>query len=56
VWVTDKDNKVRLEHAMLEGKVFTWEKGADGLYPVQDINCRCTSTAVLDDIWKELGV
>ena len=54
IWVTANDDKVRDEHRDLEGKTFTWENGADGLFPGQDINCRCTSMAVLDDIFDEL--
>ena len=41
VWSTSGDSNVRDSHVSLDGKVFTWEDGADGLYPGTDYNCRC---------------
>ena len=53
VWTTSNDDKVRDEHAELEGQEFTWEKGADGIYPGSEIQCRCVAQAVLTDIIDE---
>lgn len=48
-WVTKGDGKVRETHAELDGKVFDWATGANGLYPGQDYNCRCIAEPVLED-------
>jgi len=41
IWWTVGDNRVRDSHEKLHGKVFTWKDGANGLFPGDDINCRC---------------
>lgn len=55
-WLTVGDNKVRDNHAELEGRIFTWGRGAidTGLlskpgakHPGQDYRCRCFPEPVL---------
>lgn len=41
IWSTMKDDRVRDSHAALEGKVFTWEEGWNGIFPGQEPGCRC---------------
>lgn len=50
-WQTAGDDRVRPEHEDLDGRVFTWASGAgpDGIYPGEEINCRCTSIPVIDE-------
>lgn len=52
-WSTSGDERVRESHRELDGKVFTWEKGAevDGrrIWPGTDYNCRCVALPVIED-------
>ena len=47
IWVTMDDDRVRLEHALLHGRVFSWLFGANGLYPGLEYGCRCKARAKL---------
>ena len=47
IWVTAGDNRVRRRHRRLNGRRFSMRRGADGLFPGQDIQCRCTMMPVL---------
>ncbi|KAB8139275.1 hypothetical protein F9U64_01225 [Gracilibacillus oryzae] len=49
-WSTSGDNRVRDEHADLDGKVFTWKDGANGLYPGTDYGCRCVAEPIEDEL------
>lgn len=58
-WVTSKDERVRDSHKALDGRIFEWDKGAEGpdvdptvrgKRPGEDFNCRCTAAPVLEDI------
>jgi SPP1 gp7 family putative phage head morphogenesis protein len=55
IWRTERDNRVRPEHAALEGKQYTWAQGhpTEGI-PGEPINCRCFPEPVLDEILAEL--
>ena len=44
------DNRVREKHRQLEGKIFSWGTGANGLYPGQDYQCRCWA----EPVWEEI--
>lgn len=46
IWMDCRDERVRPEHAALNGKKFTWEKGANGNYPGKDFKCRCIARPV----------
>lgn len=41
IWRTASDDKVRDEHAMRAGKIYTWDAPPDGDHPGDDYNCRC---------------
>ena len=55
IWRTVQDSAVRDDHAALEGRFFTWDKGAPGLtapgasHPGEDYNCRCFSEPALEE-------
>lgn len=49
-WSTSGDERVRPEHAALDGKVFAYDDPpAIGLPGAAGVNCRCVALAVLDD-------
>ena len=41
VWRTQRDTKVRPEHAANEGRLFSWDSPPATGHPAQDYNCRC---------------
>lgn len=45
-WSAVMDERTRPHHAILDGKTFSWAKGANGLYPGMDYQCRCISYPV----------
>lgn len=50
IWTTSHDERVRPEHAELDGQTFDYATGApslDGALPGQDFQCRCVGVAVL---------
>jgi SPP1 gp7 family putative phage head morphogenesis protein len=50
-WVTRNDGKVRPAHAVKHGRVFPYEGSrAPSFFPGEEINCRCLSVPVVDDI------
>ena len=55
VWRTVGDNRVREQHEPLNGKRFSWKSGADGLFPGQDIQCRCTAEPDIDEVLEKLA-
>lgn len=59
IWRTVNDERVRDEHADLEGEVFSWDdlplnKKGEPIYPGSEIQCRCSSEPVLEDLLEEL--
>lgn len=52
VWSTSHDERVRPEHAELDGQEFTWASGGapDIGHPGEDIMCRCVAIAVTPDL------
>lgn len=48
IWRTVGDNRVRDEHAALEGQEFDLDQGIDGIWPGSEIQCRCFSEPVFD--------
>jgi SPP1 gp7 family putative phage head morphogenesis protein len=55
VWTTSGDERVRPEHADLEGQEFTWESGGDPEegHPGESYNCRCTAYPILPELDEE---
>ena len=49
-WRTVKDERVRDEHAELEGETFSYDDPPNGELPGEAINCRCYAEPVLDQI------
>jgi len=54
IWQTVGDNRVRSQHAELDGKIFTWEDGADGSFPSQPIACRCSAEVNEDEVFESV--
>lgn len=55
-WETAGDEKVREEHAVLQGKRFTWASGGapgEG-HPGEPINCRCTPSPDISGLLESL--
>lgn len=51
IWRTMHDNRVRLEHEMLDGKSFTWDDPpAEEGIPGEAINCRCFAEPDLTEL------
>jgi SPP1 gp7 family putative phage head morphogenesis protein len=49
IWQTADDERVRPEHAALNGKLCSWNKPPlHGLNPGEDYNCRCIATPVFN--------
>lgn len=46
IWDAVMDERTRPSHAILNGKTFSWAKGADGIYPGMEYQCRCVSLPV----------
>lgn len=54
-WVTSMDDRVRASHRALNGKIFSYEEGAEvdgqkGVLPGEPINCRCSLSPILSSI------
>jgi SPP1 gp7 family putative phage head morphogenesis protein len=55
-WSTSLDDRVRDEHAELEGQQFDWLNPPEVGHPGEDINCRCVAIPViaeLDDLFSD---
>lgn len=51
IWSTSQDERVREEHAVLEGEEFTWEDGdPEEGFPGDAEQCRCTAFPVLPEL------
>jgi SPP1 gp7 family putative phage head morphogenesis protein len=50
VWSTSNDERVRPEHAALEGRTFSWNDPPAVGHPGEDIQCRCVALPVLDEL------
>lgn len=48
VWTTAGDERVRPRHAAFNGKTYSWAKGAGGVFPGQEIQCRCVAQPRFD--------
>ncbi len=54
IWQTANDNRVRDEHAALQGEQFDWSDPPEDGHPGEPVNCRCWPEPVLDDILDAL--
>lgn len=46
IWRTKQDSKVRWDHAVREGKMFSWDNPPKGGHPGQAYECRCWAQPV----------
>lgn len=56
VWSTSLDDRVREEHAELEGQTFSWDSPPEPGHPGEDIQCRCVAIPVvaeLDEVFSD---
>lgn len=49
IWRTASDERVRPEHAGMEGKKFKWSEPPTTGHPGEDFQCRCYAEPVFDD-------
>lgn len=47
VWNTSNDERVRDEHAVLEGQIFSWDSPPSVGHPGDDYQCRCVAIPVI---------
>lgn len=52
VWRTSNDDRVRDEHADLEGEVFSYDDPPDEGLPGEAVNCRCHAEPYFEDLLK----
>lgn len=55
VWSTSLDDRVREEHAELEGQTFSWDNPPEPGHPGEDIQCRCVAVPVVEELDDALG-
>jgi SPP1 gp7 family putative phage head morphogenesis protein len=55
VWRTSGDNRVRPEHAKLNGKIFSWDEPPAVGHPGEDFQCRCVAEPILSSSAKFEG-
>lgn len=48
-WITSNDERVRPEHAALDGQIFAWNDPPPPGNPGQDYRCRCTAEPLFPD-------
>lgn len=46
IWRDSDDEKVRKRHAAFDGTVFSWAEGINGVFPGQEVGCRCDAEPV----------
>lgn len=49
-WSTSGDERVRDEHAVLDGQVFSWAEGSPEGHPGEPIQCRCVAIPRISDL------
>ncbi len=55
VWSTSLDDRVRDEHAALEGQTFAWSDPPEPGHPGEDIQCRCVAIPVVAELDAVFG-
>ena len=56
IWTTSGDERVREEHAALEGQVFSWNDPPPSGHPGEDYQCRCTAFPVIEEFDDTTGL
>ncbi len=49
-WSTSHDERVRPEHAELDGQVFDWSSPPEPGHPGEDFQCRCVALPVIEEL------
>lgn len=49
-WSTSHDERVRPEHAELDGQVFDWNSPPEPGHPGEDFQCRCIALPVIEEL------
>lgn len=49
-WSTSNDERVRDEHAALEGQTFSWDSPPEVGHPGEDFQCRCVAVPVIEEL------
>lgn len=55
VWSTSLDDRVREEHAALEGQTFSWSNPPAPGHPGSDFQCRCVAIGVVAELDEVFG-
>lgn len=55
VWTTSGDERVREEHALLDGETFRWDSPPEPGHPGQDYQCRCTAYPIVPGFEEDTG-
>lgn len=50
IWSTSQDERVREEHAVLEGQTFSWDSPPEPGHPGEDYQCRCVALPVIAEL------
>jgi SPP1 gp7 family putative phage head morphogenesis protein len=50
IWSTSLDERVREEHAALEGQTFSWSSPPEVGHPGEDFQCRCVALPVIPEL------
>lgn len=50
IWSTSKDERVRPEHAELEGQIIPWDSPPSVGHPGQDFQCRCVALPYIPEL------
>lgn len=52
-WLSSRDQRVRPEHRLRDGRMYAWASPPDGEIPGSPIMCRCTAQAVVTQADRE---
>lgn len=50
IWRTSLDERVRPEHRVREGQIYSWDEPPGDGHPGEPINCRCYAEPILEDL------
>ena len=56
VWTTQRDARVRSDHAVRDDRIFRWDNPPEGGHPSQDFGCRCYARALgIEGYWVRIS-
>ncbi len=53
IWTTSRDERVRPDHAELDGETFRWDNPPPPGHPGEDFQCRCTAYPIIPGLEDE---